>query len=336
MRRAGIPIIPGSKGILQSEKDALKAAKRIGYPVIIKAAAGGGVKGMRVVRDAGDMPQSFKMAQHEAQAAFGNPEVYLEKYLDDPRHVEVQIVADKFGHVVHLGERDCSIQTARHQKMLEESPSPALTPKLRARIGEAAVRAARAVGYRNGGTVEFLLDRKHKFYFMEMNTRIQVEHPVTEEVSGLDLVALQIAIAAGEPLPFTQKEVALNGHCIECRITAEDPERNFAPSVGVIRELHLPGGFGVRVDTHLYHGYRVPTYYDSLLAKVICWGKDREEAIARMRRALAEMRVVGVRTTIEYQKRILDNPSFVSGEVSTSFIASQMSHPIVLAGARSA
>ncbi|MBM3460317.1 MAG: acetyl-CoA carboxylase biotin carboxylase subunit, partial [Armatimonadetes bacterium] len=285
--RQGVPILPGSEPI-QSEQDALRAAAEIGFPIMIKAAAGGGGKGMRSVHTEEELLHGIGLAQAEAGAAFGNPAVYLERFLPEPRHVEIQIIADSRGSVVHLGERDCSIQTLRHQKMVEESPCLVLTPELRAAMGEAAVRGAAAVGYEGAGTVEFLLDGD-RFYFMEMNTRIQVEHPVTEAVTGRDLIREQIRVAAGLPLSFSQTEVELQGHAIEVRLTAEDPDRNFAPSPGKITHLCLPGGYGVRVDTHIYAGYTVPPNYDSLLAKIIAWGGNRGEAIARMIRCLSEL-----------------------------------------------
>jgi acetyl-CoA carboxylase biotin carboxylase subunit len=320
MRKAGIPTIPGTKQTVKTEAEAEKVAKRVGYPVVIKAAAGGGGRGMRIVRDPGDMASALSTARAEAESAFGNADVYIEKLMERPRHIEFQIVADRHGSIVHLGERDCSMQTARHQKLLEESPSRALSTKLRARMGEAAVKAARAVRYVGAGTVEFLVDKRKRFYFMEMNTRIQVEHPVTEAVTGIDLVKLQLAVASGEKLGFAQKDVAVRGHSIECRITAEDTESDFAPSGGAISELALPAGFGVRVDTHVYPGYVVPTFYDSLLAKVICWGRDRAEAVARMERALSEMRIEGVETTIGFHRAVMSNEDFRKGEVYTDFV----------------
>ena len=315
---AGVPVVQGSALTVGSPEEARAMAAEIGYPVIIKATAGGGGRGMRIVRAEEDLAKALQTAQGEAAAAFGNPAVYVERYVRNPRHVEFQILADAHGQVLHLGERDCSIQR-RHQKLIEESPSPAMTPALREAMGEAAVASARAVGYVNAGTIEFLLDEDGRFYFMEMNTRIQVEHPVTEEVVGLDLVKLQVRIAAGEHLPFRQEEVVLRGHAIECRVNAEDPEE-FLPSPGKITTLRLPGGPGVRVDTHAYAGYTVPPYYDSLLAKLIVRGQDRAEALSRMRRALQEFIIQGVKTTIPFHLRVMDHPDFVKGAVSTNFL----------------
>jgi acetyl-CoA carboxylase biotin carboxylase subunit len=315
---AGVPVVQGSALTVGSPEEARAMAAEIGYPVIIKATAGGGGRGMRIVRAEEDLAKALQTAQGEAAAAFGNPAVYIERYVRNPRHVEFQILADAHGQVLHLGERDCSIQR-RHQKLIEESPSPAMTPALREAMGKAAVASARAVGYVNAGTIEFLLDEDGRFYFMEMNTRIQVEHPVTEEVVGLDLVKLQVRIAAGEHLPFRQEEVVLRGHAIECRVNAEDPEE-FLPSPGKITTLRLPGGPGVRVDTHAYAGYTVPPYYDSLLAKLIVRGQDRAEALSRMRRALQEFIIQGVKTTIPFHLRVMDHPDFVKGAVSTNFL----------------
>jgi acetyl-CoA carboxylase, biotin carboxylase subunit len=322
MQRHRVPIVPGS-GVVQDEQDAFQAAKAIGYPLIIKAAAGGGGKGMRVVDSEEDLASSIKLAQAEAASAFGNPDVYIERYLPEPRHVEIQVLADHHGHVVHLGERDCSIQTRRHQKMVEESPSTALTPELREAMGQAAVRAAQAVAYRGAGTVEFLLDGRD-FFFMEMNTRIQVEHPVTELVTGIDLVTAQIRAAAGEPLEVRQEEIRHQGHAIEVRLTAEDPARDFTPSAGKIEHLVLPGGYGVRVDTHIYAGYTIPPYYDSLLAKLLVWGRDRDEAIRRMARCLDETRIEGISTTLPFYRRLVRNRYFQQGDVSTSFLRRRM------------
>ncbi|MEK6776481.1 MAG: acetyl-CoA carboxylase biotin carboxylase subunit [bacterium] len=318
MKDAGVPVIPGSEGVVETEREAMEIARKIGFPVIIKASAGGGGKGMRVVHSEASLPHLFSMAKSEASAAFNDPSVYIERYMEKPRHIEVQILADEMGNVVHLGERDCSIQR-RHQKLIEESPSTALGEVLRNRITETALRAAKAVGYTNAGTVEFILDEKGEFYFMEMNTRIQVEHPVTEMVTGVDLIKEQIRIAAGEPLSFTQDEVHCTGHSIECRINAEDSE-NFTPCPGLIETFIPPGGPNVRVDTAVYSGYRVPPNYDSLLAKVIVKGKDRSEAIAIMRRALDEFVVQGVRTTIPFHKKVMRTPEFLAGEVYTTFL----------------
>ncbi len=325
MMDANVPTIPGSKGVINSEREALRIASKMGYPVRIKATAGGGGRGIRVVHSEEDLLNAIKMAMAEAESAFGVPDVYLEKDIEEPRHIEVQIMADEHGNVVHLGERECSIQHGRSQKLVEESPSPAVSPQLRNRIGEAAVRAAKAVGYFNAGTVEFLLDKNGNFYFMEMNTRIQVEHPVTEMVTGIDLLKEQIRVAAGEKLSFTQKDVKISGHSIECRITAEDPAKGFAPGAGKISQVILPGGLGVRVDTHIFSGYTVPPYYDSLLAKLIVWGNNRDEAIIRMHRALEEFEIHGITTNIGFQKRVMNNPYFRKGELSTSFVSRRMS-----------
>jgi acetyl-CoA carboxylase biotin carboxylase subunit len=314
----GVAVLPGSRHPVRDAEEAVRLAREIGFPLIIKASAGGGGKGMRVVERAEGLEPALATAGAEAAAAFGDPAVYLERYLPDPRHIEVQVLLDGSGAGVHLGERDCSIQR-RHQKLVEESPSPALTESRRQAIGQAALRVARAADYRNAGTVEFLLDGDGQFYFMEMNTRIQVEHPVTELVTGVDLVQAQIRIAAGERLSITQAEVRMAGHAIECRINAEDPGR-FLPSPGRITELHLPGGPGVRVDTHAYAGYTVPPQYDSLLAKIIVHAPTRDEAIARMQRALAEIWVEGVKTTIPVHQRILAHSEFRAGRTSTRFL----------------
>lgn len=319
VRAAGVPVIPGSEGPVSDEKEALAIADEIGYPVLIKAAAGGGGMGMRVVFDRNEFSSAFQVARSEAQAAFGNPDVYIEKAIEMPRHVEIQVLADEHGNIVHLGERECSIQR-RHQKIVEESPSPAVTPELRQAMGEAAVNAARAVGYANAGTVEFLLDAHGNFYFLEMNTRIQVEHPVTEAVTGIDLVKQQIRIAAGEPLPFTQDDIKWTGHAIECRINAEDPDRNFMPSPGRISLIHPPSGPGVRFDTGVYSGAMVSPYYDPMFAKLIVHGNDREEAIARARAALQELVVEGIQTNIDFHLRVMDDEAFQRGELSTDFI----------------
>ncbi|MDD5255404.1 MAG: acetyl-CoA carboxylase biotin carboxylase subunit [Candidatus Omnitrophica bacterium] len=319
MSKAGVPIVPGSTAAVKSKEEALKIAKRIGYPVIIKASAGGGGKGMRICHNDIRLVSSLITAQQEAEANFGNPSVYIEKYIEKPRHVEIQIVADKHGHVLHLGERDCTIQR-RHQKLLEESPSPAIDSKLRKRLGEIAVKGAKSVGYSSCGTIEFLLDQKNNFYFMEMNTRIQVEHPVTEMVTGIDLIKEQIRLAAGEKLRIQQDQVQVRGAAIECRINAEDYENHFAPCPGKIDSLNLPGGPGVRVDTHLYAGYEVPPYYDSLLAKVITFGRNRDEAIRIMRRALGEFAIAPIKTTVNFHQLLLNNPLFLKGEISTHFI----------------
>jgi acetyl-CoA carboxylase biotin carboxylase subunit len=315
----GVPTIPGTPGTIQELDEALRQVEGIGFPVIIKATAGGGGKGMRVALDAEQFVQSFSLAQNEALAAFGNGDVYVEKYLARPRHVEIQVMGDTHGKVVHFGERDCSVQR-RHQKLIEESPSPALTTDLRSRMGEAAVRLAAAIEYVGAGTLEFLLDEDGSFYFMEMNTRIQVEHPVTEMVTSFDLVKEQIRVAAGEPISFRGEGSRLRGHAIECRINAEDPYRNFQPSPGLITAYHPPGGPGVRLDTHVYDGYTVPPYYDSLLAKVIVHGNSRAEALSRMGQALDSFIIEGVTTTIPFLARIIRHPEFVAGTVDTRFL----------------
>jgi acetyl-CoA carboxylase, biotin carboxylase subunit len=321
-QESGVPTIPGSPGTIDEPDAALEFAQSIGFPVIIKATAGGGGKGMRIVNDADQFPQLFGLAQNEALAAFGNGAVYVEKYLEHPRHVEIQVIGDCLGRVVHLGERDCSVQR-RHQKLIEESPSPALNPLLRERMGDAAVALASTIGYIGAGTVEFLLDPDGRFYFMEMNTRIQVEHPVTEMVTSFDLVKEQIRVAAGQPISFQGDGRRLRGHAIECRINAEDPYRNFQPCPGLITAYHPPGGPGVRVDTHVYAGYTVPPYYDSLLAKVIVHGYDRPEAITRMGQALDSFILEGVTTTIPFLARVIRHPDFISGKVDTRFLERQ-------------
>ena len=314
-----VPTVPGSPGPVESLDEALPIAERIGFPVIIKAAAGGGGKGMRVASDPEAFTQAFNLARQEALAAFGSDQVYLEKYLARPRHIEIQIMGDQHGKVMHLCERDCSIQR-RHQKLVEEAPSPALNQELRDQIGGSAVKLAESIGYVGAGTIEFLLDEDGSFYFMEMNTRIQVEHPVTEMCTNFDLVKEQIRVAAGEPLSLVLHGNRLRGHAIECRVNAEDPARNFQPSPGLISAFHPPGGPGVRVDTHIYHGYTVPPYYDSLLAKVIVHGNDRDEAIARMRQALDSFIIEGVTTTIPFLGRVMRHPDFVAGKVDTKFL----------------
>jgi len=323
MKEAGVPVIPGSDGPVTSLEEARAAAREAGYPILLKASGGGGGRGIRIVREERELEKAYQAAQSEAEAAFGNPELYVEKFIENPRHIEVQILADEYGHAVHLGERDCSIQR-RHQKVIEEAPSAAMTGEMRAHLGELAVRGALAAGYTNAGTMEFLMDREGNFYFMEMNTRIQVEHPVTEFVTGIDLVKEQIRIAAGEPLGFTQDQVVLRGHAIECRINAEDPEKNFMPHPGRIEFYHVPGGPGIRVDSCLYTGYTVPPYYDSMVAKVIAWGRDRAEAVARMRRALEEMVIDGIPTTIPFHLEVLEDPAFLRGEIDTGFVEAFM------------
>ena len=318
-RKAGVPVVPGSKAIVKTKEDALRIAKETKYPVIIKAAAGGGGKGMRVCHNDVRLISAMLTAQREAEAAFGNPDVYIERYVEKPRHVEIQILGDTHGHIIHLGERDCTIQR-RHQKLIEESPSPILDSKLRKKLSEAAIKCAKAINYVNAGTIEFLVDLSGNFYFMEMNTRIQVEHPVTEAVTGIDLVKEQIRIASGEKLSYKQDDIRFNGCAIECRINAEDPDNDFMPSPGKIMMLDLPGGRGVRIDTHVYQGYSIPPYYDSMIAKLIVHGKDRNEAITICRRALDEFIVDPIKTTIPFHKKVMHNPLFIKGKYSTDFI----------------
>lgn len=319
MIKAGVPVVPGSKEAVYTAEDGLAMAKEIGFPVMIKASSGGGGKGMRISRSEEDFTEYFNAAQLESVKGFSDDTMYIEKYIEKPRHVEFQIMADKFGNVIHLGERDCSIQR-RHQKVLEEAPCSVISPELRRQMGETAVRAARSVGYENAGTIEFLLDKDKNFYFMEMNTRIQVEHPVTEMVSGLDLIKEQIRIAAGEPLSVTQDQVEIRGHAIECRINAENPQKHFMPCPGRIQTVHLPGGNGVRVDTHIYSDYKVPANYDSMLMKLIVYDKDRPSAIAKMQSALGEVIIEGIETNINFQYEILENEAFRDGDTDTGFI----------------
>jgi acetyl-CoA carboxylase, biotin carboxylase subunit len=332
MAGVGVPTVPGSEGAIEDPAEALEVAKEIGFPVIIKAAAGGGGKGMRVATEESTFVAQFGMAQNEARAAFGDGSVYIEKYLVKPRHVEIQVIGDNHGRIVHLGERECSIQR-RHQKLIEEAPSVAVTPELRERMGEAATRGAHAIGYRSAGTVEFLLDEDGSFYFMEMNTRIQVEHPVTELVTGVDLVKEQILVAAGHPLSLPDGPVALRGHAIECRINAEDPARNFAPSPGMITTYHAPGGPGVRVDSHVYAGYLVPPFYDSLIGKLIVHGNTRDEAIVRMSLALESYVIEGVHTTAPFLLELLQDERFRSGDVDTKFVDRLMADRVAAARA---
>ncbi len=317
MRRADVPVIPGSDGVVTDLKNAVDIAYTVGFPIILKAVAGGGGKGMRIVRAADELEKNFIMASTEAEAAFGNPGVYIEKYLENPHHIEFQVFGDQYGNVIHLNERDCSIQR-RHQKLVEESPSPFIDSALRDQMGAAAIKGAKSVKYEGAGTIEFLVDMYHNFYFMEMNTRIQVEHPVTEEVTGLDLIKMQIQVAAGEKL--SKKSYKPSGHAIECRINAEDPANNFRPSPGEIKSFHLPGGFGVRVDTHCYAGYRVPPNYDSLLAKLITFAPTREEAIDKMASALEEFTIEGICTTIPFHQKVMKNDLYRAGTFDTSFI----------------
>ena len=319
MIEAGVPVVPGSKEAVYTAEDGLAMAKEIGFPVMIKASSGGGGKGMRISRSEEDFTEFFNAAQLESVKGFSDDTMYIEKYIEKPRHVEFQIMADKFGNVIHLGERDCSIQR-RHQKVLEEAPCSVISPELRRQMGETAVRAAKSVGYENAVTIEFLLDKDKNFYFMEMNTRIQVEHPVTEMVSGLDLIKEQIRVAAGEPLSVTQDQVEIRGHAIECRINAENPQKHFMPCPGRIQTVHLPGGNGVRVDTHIYSDYKVPANYDSMLMKLIVYDKDREAAIAKMQSALGEVIIEGIETNINFQYEILENEAFRSGDTDTGFI----------------
>lgn len=319
MMEAGVPVVPGSKEPVYTPEEGLKMAENIGFPVMIKASSGGGGKGMRISRNAEDFEGNFNQAQMESVKGFSDDTMYIEKYIEQPRHIEFQILADEHGHVVHLGERDCSIQR-RHQKVIEEAPSAAISPELRKEMGETAVKAAKAVGYVNAGTIEFLLDKHKQFYFMEMNTRIQVEHPVTEAVTGIDLIKEQIKIAAGEPLGFSQEDVVIRGHAIECRINAENPEKHFMPSPGTITELHLPGGKGVRIDTHIYNGYKVPPNYDSMLLKLISYDSDREGAMAKMRSALGEIVIEGIDTNVDFQYEILNSEAYQKGSIDTDFI----------------
>lgn len=320
MRKAGVPVVPGSTGIVASEEDGLEIAEKIGFPVIIKATAGGGGKGIRVARSREDFITGLRMTQKEAAAAFGNPGVYIEKFIEDFRHIEIQVLADSHGNAVHLGERDCSIQR-RMQKLVEEAPSPALSPELRAEMGEAAVKAALAVDYRGAGTVEFIFDAvNQKFYFMEMNTRIQVEHPVTEMITGIDLIQQQLRVASGERLSFGQEDITFKGWSIECRINAENPAKNFMPSAGRVDMYLPPGGLGVRIDSAMYSGYSIPPYYDSMVAKLITFADTREEAVAKMKRALGEFVIEGVFTTIPFHLKLMDHEVFKSGDFNTKFL----------------
>jgi acetyl-CoA carboxylase, biotin carboxylase subunit len=326
MKQAGVLTVPGTDGLINEVEDAVLLSENIGYPVIIKATAGGGGKGMRVAYGVEELRKAIRQAQKEAETSFGNPGVYLEKYLEEPRHVEIQIIADKEGNIVHLGERDCSIQR-RHQKLVEEAPSPALHRELREKMGTTAITAAKAVNYHGAGTVEFLLDKHGQFYFMEMNTRIQVEHPVTEMITGVDLIKEQIAVAAGYPLSFKQSDVNINGWAIECRINAENPVKNFMPSPGVVKMYLPPGGYGVRVDSAVYPGCKISPFYDSMVAKLIVWGRDRPEAIQRMKRALEEFVIEGIETTIPFHLELLEHELFLEGSFNTKFLET---HPLLI------
>jgi len=319
VKKAGVPIVPGSDGPVDKEAEAVKIARKIGYPVIIKAVAGGGGRGMRIAHNDISFAKEYHVARNEAEKAFGNGSVYIEKYIEKPRHIEFQILADSHGKIVHLGERDCSIQR-RHQKLIEESPSPFLTPDLRKRMAKFAVKAAEAADYENAGTIEFLVDAKGNFYFIEMNTRIQVEHPVTEECTGIDLIKQQILVSSGEKLAFDQSDIKFEKHAIECRINAEDPARNFIPSPGTIGLYYSPGGHGVRVDSHAYSGYAIPPHYDSMIGKLICFGRDRQTAIQRTYRALNEYLIRGIKTTIPLHKAIMCDPTFIEGKATTAYM----------------
>lgn len=319
MKKAGVPVVPGSEGSVNSFDDVLKLSKEIGYPLMLKASAGGGGRGIRIVKEESELKKAYESAKIEAKGAFGDDTMYMEKFIESPRHIEFQILADRYGNIVHLGERDCSIQR-RNQKLIEEAPSIVLNEDLRKRMGESAIKAAKAVNYENAGTIEFLLDKNGNYYFMEMNTRIQVEHPITEMITGIDLIKEQIKIASGEKLSFTQQEVEIKGHAIECRINAENPDKNFIPSAGKIEELYFPGGFGVRVDTALYSNYKVPPNYDSMLAKLIVYGKNREEAISKMQRALGEFIIEGIDTNIDFQYMLVSNKRYIEGDYHTGFI----------------
>jgi acetyl-CoA carboxylase biotin carboxylase subunit len=322
MEQAGVPVITGSKGAVQTVAEALEIARKVGYPVLVKASAGGGGRGIRRINTPQEMEEQITLAQQEALNFFGDSSVYIEKLILEPKHIEVQIMADNYGNVVYLGERDCSMQR-RNQKVLEETPSPIMTDKLRKKMGEASVKASKACGYKNAGTIEFLVDKDRNFYFMEMNTRIQVEHPITEAVTGIDLVKTQIRVASGEKLPFTQKDIQMRGHAIECRINAENPELGFRPSPGTIEALHIPGGFGIRVDSAMYQGYTIPPYYDSMIAKLIVHAPDRETAIMKMKWALAEFIVDGVDTNIDYQLAIIRHKAFIDGNYNNSFLENE-------------
>ena len=320
MKRAGVPVVPGSDGLIYSKEQAINLAEKIKYPVMLKASAGGGGRGIRIAHSKQELENVYDLVKQEAKVSFNDDSLYLEKFIENPRHVEIQVLGDEFGNAIHLGERDCSIQS-RNQKVLEETPSPVLDDKLRAKMGETAVKAVKEIGYSNAGTIEFLVDKNKDFYFMEMNTRVQVEHPITEMITGIDIIKEQIKIASGEKLSYTQKEIKFTGHSMEARINAEDPEKNFMPCPGTVKELHLPGGNGIRIDTAIYAGYKIPPTYDSMIAKVIVHGKDRNESIAKMKSALAELVVDGVTTNIEFILKILDDEDFKNNNYDTSFIA---------------
>lgn len=319
MRKAGVPVVPGSEGVLTDPIEGLKLAKEMGFPVILKAVAGGGGKGMRIVRNEDTFESSFLMARAEAESSFGNPDLYLEKYIENPRHIEIQVLGDNFGNAVHLGERECSIQR-RHQKLIEEAPSPFVTPEIRKKMGEVAIKGCKAVNYNSAGTIEFLMDKDHNFYFMEMNTRIQVEHPITEMVYNVDLIKEQIKVAAGEKLSLVQSKLIPVGHSFECRLNAENPEQSFVPSPGKINSLHLPGGPGIRIDSHIYEGYSIPPFYDSLIAKIISYGRTREEARMRMIRALEELVVEGIHTTKDFHLNVFREENFIEGNFDTHYL----------------
>ncbi|MBU3144474.1 acetyl-CoA carboxylase biotin carboxylase subunit [Clostridium sp. CF012] len=322
MIKAGVPVVPGSDGEVASEADAISCAEKIGYPVMIKASAGGGGRGIRVVTKVEDLINAYNTAKTESKTAFGDDTMYMEKFIEEPRHIEFQILADEHGNVIHLGERDCSVQR-RNQKVIEEAPGPAMTQELRKQMGDVAVKATKSINYKNAGTIEFLLDKYGKYYFMEMNTRIQVEHPITEMITGVDLVKAQIMIASGQMLPYKQKDIKIEGHAIECRINAENPNKNFMPCPGEIKSLHLPGGNGVRIDSAAYQGYKIPPTYDSMIGKLIVHGKDRQEALCKMRRALGEFIIEGVDTNIDFQFKIVNNENFIKGKFDTSFISKE-------------
>lgn len=323
MIEAGVPVVPGSDGLIESVEQGEKIAQKIGYPVLVKASAGGGGRGMRIIHSELEFEDLFQTAKLEAKMSFGDDSMYMEKFVENPRHIEFQILADQFGNVVHLYDRDCSVQR-RNQKVIEEAPSPVLLPKTRQKMGEMAVRAAKTVGYENAGTIEFLLDKHGEFYFIEMNTRIQVEHPITEMVTGIDLIKEQIKVASNLPLSFTQDDIKISGHALECRINAENPALNFKPSPGQVRTLNLPSGFGVRVDTSVYQGYTIPPFYDSMVGKLIVHGRDRQEAIAKMKRSLEELVVDGIDTNIDFQYSIMEHPKFIKNDYDTSFIQKYM------------